>query len=386
MSQKQVTTFDQVINVAALGFFIVVLFVIAWVFARPWVVAPLFWWRLQEITLLTFILEKWTWLAHYLHLPAPNLNDLYAAKDAIQGSMYDKIAIKNFEDLNITVGLWLRYPILIIFLALSVFLKAYHPNNRFQTVYNMKNLKKEESKNWPQITPVLSVDLLKQDLDEGSWAMAKLPKDFAKQNDLLIIGEHENKKVWRIKHNTAHSVFALQLGPTWTGLADLPIEIKALIVIFITRAIRQREVANKLLSQIAASANHGKLNFSGVEDLLLKYKDHNILKCLEKRHAYVYTFLASLLEIGRSDGVLATSEFLWLKPVNRRLWYVLNSVGRMTSYVEAAGIFAHWLAEKQMGQKIKTPMVKEAVIGLEKAVEDILFIEEGDRWHINNAA
>ena len=160
----------------------------------------------------------------------------------------------------------------------------------------------------------------------------------------------------------------------------LPIYIKALIIIFVARAQRDRAVASKLLKQIAASAASGKLDFSGVEETLRKYKHSKVVKWLEGRHAYVYSLMATMLEIARVDGVLATAEFLWLKPVDRRLWYVLNSVGRQTSVVEVSGPFSHWLAEKKMGRALKTPMVKSAVDALENTMLDTLFVPDEGSW------
>lgn len=64
-------------------------------------------------------------------------------------------------------------------------------------------------------------------------------------------------------------------------------------------------------------------------------------------HGYVTTVLASMLVGARELGVLATSEFIWLKPLDRRMWYMLNSVGRTTPVAEICGAFAHWLAEKK---------------------------------------
>ena len=88
-----------------------------------------------------------------------------------------------------------------------------------------------------------------------------------------------------------------------------------------------------------------------------------------------------MLEVARVDGVLATAEFLWLKPVDRRFWYMMNSVGRQVSVVEVSGPFAHWLAEKKVGRALKTPMVKEAVVALEEAMEGILVVNKEDSWH-----
>ena len=101
------------------------------------------------------------------------------------------------------------------------------------------------------------------------------------------------------------------------------------------------------------------------------------------RHAYVLTTMATLLQMARTDGVVATADFLWLKPVDRRLWYMLNSIGRQTVVPEISGPYAHWLAEKKIGRPLVAPMVKEAVTGLEAAVAEILYIAEGDEWQVD---
>src|SRR3990167_7680599 len=217
--------------------------------------------------------------------------------------------------------------------------------------------------------------------------MAALPLDFCKRHDLLAWEEgKDRKKTWTLREGPAESLFVLQMGPLWKGSDALPIHIKALLVVFVARAQREHQVADDLLAQIAASSAHGKLDFNGIAEVLDKYKNSKVIKCLERRHAYVGTLMASLLEIARSDGVLATAEFLWLKPVDRRLWYMLNSVGRQTAVVEVAGVFAHWLVEKRLKRRLRTPMVKEAVNALEEGVKDILYVAEEERWHTSLAA
>ena len=67
--------------------------------------------------------------------------------------------------------------------------------------------------------------------------------------------------------------------------------------------------------------------------------------------------------------------------VDRRMWYMLNSVGRQTSTVEVSGVFSHWLAEKRMERAVKTPMVKEAVSAYKAALEEILYVDESELWH-----
>jgi len=81
--------------------------------------------------------------------------------------------------------------------------------------------------------------------------------------------------------------------------------------------------------------------------------------------------MASFLMIAREDGVVASSEFLWLKVVDRRLWDMLNSVGRQTPFAEVGGPFAHWKAEHALKRKALVPMVDEAIRALEIAVREV---------------
>ena len=83
--------------------------------------------------------------------------------------------------------------------------------------------------------------------------------------------------------------------------------------------------------------------------------------------------MASMLELARTDGVLASAEFLWLKPLDRKLWYMLNSVGRQTAVPEIAGAFAHWTAEKKTKRALRVPMVDEAAKSLEVAMKEIIY-------------
>ena len=83
--------------------------------------------------------------------------------------------------------------------------------------------------------------------------------------------------------------------------------------------------------------------------------------------------MASMLEGAREDGVQASADFLWVKPLDRRFWYMMNTVGRQTPYVEVAGPFAHWIAEKEAGRKLLVPMVEEATNALELALKEVVY-------------
>lgn len=387
-AQQQGAQTDQTMNFFWLLCVIVIVFLSVWYFRPQWVVIPVFWLRIHEIELLRFTADLWNdfvqWLP-FLHLPHADVSELTKWANYMAQTTPKHVDFSKFELINDLVGRWMQYPIGLILISLGTY--GYFSNNatRFRHIYSMKSLKKTENEIWPQITPVLSLDLVKQDLDEGPWAMSRLPLDFAKDHDLLYVSENNGKKIWQVDTGKAQHVFAMQLGRPWQGAQNLPIHIKALLVIFLARAERKRDLAKTLMVQISRSATSGKLDFTGVEEALPQFKNSKIIPWLEKRHAYVGTLMSSLLEIGRSDGVLATAEFLWLKPVDRWLWYVLNNVGRRTAFSEIAGVHSHWLAEKKIGRALRVPVVKEAAKALALYMDDLLFVDEGEKWQTKEA-
>lgn len=94
------------------------------------------------------------------------------------------------------------------------------------------------------------------------------------------------------------------------------------------------------------------------------------IKKITDKHFYKKTVFAALLEAAREDGVLASCEFLWLKTVDRDMWYILNNVGRKSSHAECAAPWAHFLAEKALERKIANPMVSNAIIALDQYMFD----------------
>ncbi|KTC86360.1 IcmP protein [Legionella brunensis] len=137
------------------------------------------------------------------------------------------------------------------------------------------------------------------------------------------------------------------------------------------RMNRDRGAASGILESIDKSYSGGKIDFSAAKAVLRKYQGAENVQEILAKHAYLLTVMASLLEAAREDGVVPSSEFLWLKPIDRRLWYMLNCVGRQTPFAEVAGPFAHWRAEKVMGRRSLVPMIDEAIKALEIAVKEV---------------
>ncbi len=350
---------------------------LTWYFGKNYITAFVYQVRLYEIIGINYILNAWNSLAAFLHLPVSSAADLAQWEAYIRAKALGA-DFSTMQQVSTDVGSYLRFPIIAVLAILAFIVYSKNVTLKFKTVFNMKRFRALEQENWPQITPIVKLDLVKQDINKGPWAMALTPMQFCKNNKLLKEEIKDDHPTAELIHGAAHQAFVLQLGALWTHADALPIHVKALFAMFAACANQDRESATKLLHQIAASSAHGKLDFNGAQELLDKHKNSKIVAKVVQRHAYVYSVLASMLELARTDGVFASSEFLWLKPVDRRFWYMMNSVGRQTSVPEISGPFAHWLAEKKLGRPMRVPMVDEAVKGLEAALSDIIYEPDED--------
>ena len=93
------------------------------------------------------------------------------------------------------------------------------------------------------------------------------------------------------------------------------------------------------------------------------------------RHAWLNTAMFEALEKARERGILMTATFIWLRPIDRTLWYTLNNAGRnnqknATAYCEAAGVTAHFMVEDSLNRGLETPEIRESVKGLKKGLYD----------------
>lgn len=355
---------------------VVTTILLVWYFGKTYITSAIFFVKLWEIAAVKFVFGFWDKLASFLHLPIANF-DILNKWIGVINKQAGPASINTLIQVNADVGKFTRYPIIFALLIIAAGLYFGSVASKFKTVFDMKRLKNTEKENWPRIVPVANLNLVNTDINEGPWAMAMTPMQFCKKNNLLKEEIKNGKPTVSLIRGQAHRVFALQLGPLWNGRIDvLPEHIQALLAVFMTRIAGDIDRADELLDQIAASAGNGKLDFGGVNGLLRKYMNTKPAVKVMQRHAYVTTMMASMLELTRDVGVLCSADFLWLRPFDRKLWYVLNSVGRQTVASEVAGVFAHWLVEKKFQYPIKTPMIDTAVNGLEEAINEILYEPE----------
>ncbi len=276
------------------------------------------------------------------------------------------------------VGDYVRYPVILILIVLAVRLYLSDVTLKYRRAHSMNSLREQEQQNWPAIMPVVGQDLVSTDINTGPWAMALTPMEFArkhkllKKNDVLMDNPTPGDEMTAsIRRGDAKRVFTLQLGPVWDGFDRSPPHVRALAAVFMARMNRDKESALSLMKALDKSTSSGKPDYSVAIPVLNKHLQAENVQEVVGRHAYLLTVMASLLFTSREDGVMPSADFLWLKVVDRRLWYMLNCVGRQTPFAEVGGPFAHWVAEKKTGRRSLAPMIDEAIRALEVAVKEI---------------
>lgn len=290
-----------------------------------------------------------------------------------------EVDFADLMELTNRVGAYIRYPIVVILLLLAVFLYRSNVTLRFRKTYNMHSLREQEQANWPCIIPaVKQQDLVSLDVNKGPWAMAMTPMEFARKykllrkEDALLDNPTPGQEMTAgIRRGDAKRVFTLQLGPYWEGFERCSPQARALAAVFIARINRDREAAKLILDTLVKTSVDGAPDYAVALPTIKKYGNTELVQEVVQKHAYVLTVLAALLMASRDDGVVPSAEFLWLKPVDRRLWYMLNSIGRQTPYPEVGGPFAHWRAEQVIQRASLTPMIDEAIRALEIAVKEV---------------
>jgi intracellular multiplication protein IcmP len=355
---------------------------LAWYFGHKQITNFIYQIRLHEIQGIQWVLDVWNMLAVKIRMPflSVQADDLQRLAEAIQQKKLSTTSFDAIQVVSAKVGDYLRIvvaPLLFLFALIIYFTNL---QLKLKVVFDMQRMRLVEQSNRPQITPVLKLNLVKEDIDIGPWAMAMTPMQFCKKHGLLKEKtDDRGKPAVDVIGDQAYQVFVRQLGPLWTHVLALPPHAKAIFAALAACGNHDREAAFELLDRISKSSAGKSLDFLGTDALLAKHFNTKLVIRVLQRHAYVTTIFLSMMELARTDGVFATSEFLWLKPLDRKLWYVLNTVGRHTAVPEASGPYAHWRAEIKWGGPLRTPMMEEAVKAMESALIDILYDPEEEQ-------
>ncbi len=170
----------------------------------------------------------------------------------------------------------------------------------------------------------------------------------------------------------------IQLGPPWKGFDGLRPAHRALAAAFALGCGGNEANCGRLLATVSVLAEKSALRGQSLNraiprcgkvarqiDRALHGPPGGRLRLIADRHAWLRpAFVGMLLASRLSNGALATASFVWLKREDRTLWYALNAAGNNVAAAEAAGVIAHFRAEKQSRQPLHAPAVSLAAKAL----------------------
>lgn len=142
--------------------------------------------------------------------------------------------------------------------------------------------------------------------------------------------------------------------------------------------------ARDQLNNSARGAKHGFANLTVAQWLFDKYRTNATARQLFAIHHWEHTYLFELSFQAKKQGKCVDSEFLWLKPMSRFMFYAMNTVGRLTPHTESAATFAQHAYERRVARRKRLPLMREDdggyvhVIYIDKAVKGLGL--EWDRW------
>lgn len=328
-----------------------------------------------------------------------------------------RMSFNYVQNVMIYVGQFLRWPVALILIGLSVAIALKKRVSDMKQVLNLNDLLKNNVEHFPCIAPAVNrkKNILDEPMDSGPWALAQTPLRWAFVHDVLRDREgnpleegslflpsglvNEKSKYWgklSIDKEVAEKAFAAQLGDRLGDPMDLPEYIIALAAVFLAYGHGDKDEAHELLDQMSLSFIEEDDEYEAYLDtteafpLFESYWEKRqewapeLNELMDIHSQYVHTWLHALLVFARRKGVLAPQEFLWLRPLDRTLWYCLNQVGGRTAWPEASGEWAHYRAEEVLSnlkcsivgkQQALPPQVEEAVKGLEFALDQEGWLE-----------
>jgi hypothetical protein len=114
--------------------------------------------------------------------------------------------------------------------------------------------------------------------------------------------------------------------------------------------------ARDQLNNSCRGARHGLPRLDVAQWIVDKYRTDDLAHKLFAVHHWEYTYLFELFVQAKRRGKIPDSEFRWLKPADRILWYVLNTVGRFTPHTDSAAAFNMHAFERRCARRKRWPV------------------------------
>lgn len=281
--------------------------------------------------------------------------------------------------------------------------------------HTMKSLLAQQGLVFPAVRPAAmrKRSILDEPMDTGPWRVARSPIQFAAEHHLIKTKEDGHPKavpqsmlilknglvnldsdLWDgddalrkrqflfLDTEKTNEVFNNQIGRNFNGWAKEPKYVQALAACFMLYATGQKSEGRKWLDRMNLSFVErfpvnpdAVVDSTGAMDVIEKITnktsgDRSVLRTIRLHGNYSNVLMMALLVLARKKAMLPPSQFLWLRPTDRPLWYALHQMGGRMPWVESAAPWSHFYAVERLGSPISTPHVAEAVEGLHRALDD----------------
>lgn len=248
---------------------------------------------------------------------------------------------------------------------------------RYRRKLNFESLIRVQAAVYPRMRPVVHLQGRMTREQRGNFWWPNTPWEWAVRCG--VIADLDDKRAVEASFNAglATQHFGAQLGRAG---AALPFHVQILVAAFAARIMDRKKDAAAILDDAAAGFgpprsawNRAWRGLRGttyddwptkgpweirltarVEKLMdgilsaiadpQNERGRKVAAILAQSH-FVPPKLIRLLMAAQNTGIISSSDFIWLKAIDRTLFYALNDVGRQVACVEAAGIRAHVLAE-----------------------------------------
>ncbi|MBQ9537370.1 MAG: hypothetical protein IJU79_06265 [Desulfovibrionaceae bacterium] len=400
-----------------------------WIFGLALIVMGGWWiWANFSTHITLFVLQFADLQLTFLHLPKP----IWLEEVLLKGSQHDIDFQVVWAVLDYAGRPYAVCTALFAF-CLSIYAVGASTKEQYCRHLDMDGLLKHNEHFYPCVAPIVNWgrSLLAEPLDTGPWRLARTPLQFAYEHNLLNEATSNNPVERelvltkagfpnmyspiltgqiKIQYNRtlATLIFEAQLGPRWEGFDKLPAYLQALSLAFILFGLGQKKQAQEILARLAISFRPPqaaqKLSFKRTYPFILLpqaareyyaidanvpftstqikelWQEPKVQATIKAHNKYRNLLLLALYGFARTQGVLATPEFIWLKVINRPLFYLCNNYGRRTCWVEVAGAWTHYQAEIELAKIVSNfsgdMLQKKEVQSAVDALEDAL-IEQG---------
>lgn len=353
--------------------------------ARPGATDPMEYWGALAVLGLMLLLVAWLFLPEFVYWSCFILHILWGMADfgpfhTWAAPRYNLLAITANNAENVVFAQWVNVMekttgILMIFLIplsiASLWSWFRHPARNWYTrrVLNIRTLPFAMEAISPAIAPVLSEG------DAGRLLLDKRrPERRPAQRPEAFAEEHKLISNMQLDIARCRAVFMAQLGQPLASWNSLAPHEKALFAIFgLQFFLDDRPAARELMDALNRSCrlksrrDNGKFSvpvYSLAKSAFLRVIRSEGAAQWMREHRYVRSGLVWLYA---HDLRLTPPNWLWLKGVDRTLFYALHRANTTKGFIEGAGIVAVSRTENEairLGLPCPAACVEEAIEGL----------------------